>query len=85
MKSYRQFLNLNGQIHLKTDSQFLHGYTLGIIEGNNHLLEDADHDVYNAKVKRENLDIKTHYEKLFLAKGMEITYLRFRLNTDERK
>ena len=85
LERYRQFLNLNGQIHLKTDSQFLHGYTLGIIEGNNHVLEDADHDVYNAKVKRENLHIKTHYEKLFLAKGMEITYLRFRLNTDERK
>jgi tRNA (guanine-N7-)-methyltransferase len=83
LEKYRHFLCPNGQIHLKTDSQFLYGYTLGIIEGHNHILEDADHDIYNAKLKRENLGIKTHYEKMFLNKGMEITYLRFRLNLNE--
>jgi len=66
-------------IHLKTDSQFLHGYTLGIIEGNHHVLEDAEHDIYNAQLQRPDMSIKTHYENLFLDKDMPITYLRFRL------
>tara|TARA_B100000161_G_C33491129_1_gene387090 strand:- start:312 stop:947 length:636 start_codon:yes stop_codon:yes gene_type:complete len=76
---YSNILQDNGLIHLKTDSQFLHGYTLGIVEGHQHHLEDAEHDIYNAVLKRENMEIKTHYEKLFLAKNMPISYLRFRL------
>ena len=79
LKRYYNILQDNGLIHLKTDSQFLHGYTLGIIEGHQHHLEDAEHDIYNAVLKRENMEIKTHYEKLFLAKNMPISYLRFRL------
>ncbi len=80
LQRYCQFLSDKGQIHLKTDSQFLHGYTLGVIQGFGHVLEDAEHDIYNAKVSRDNMEIKTHYEKLFLAKQIAITYLRFRLN-----
>ena len=79
LERYSNILQDNGLIHLKTDSQFLHGYTLGIIEGHQHHLEDAEHDICNAVLKRENMEIKTHYEKLFLAKNMPITYLRFRL------
>jgi tRNA (guanine-N7-)-methyltransferase len=80
LERYSRFLAKDGIIHLKTDSQFLHGYTLGIIEGENHILEDAEHDIYNAVLQRKNMDIKTHYEKLFLEKEMPISYLRFRLN-----
>ncbi len=79
LERYSNILQDNGLIHLKTDSQFLHGYTLGIIEGHQHHLEDAEHDIYNAVIKRENMEIKTHYEKLFLVKNMPISYLRFRL------
>ena len=79
LERYSNILQDNGLIHLKTDSQFLHGYTLGIIEGHQHHLEDAEHDIYNAVLKRENMEIKTHYEKLFLVKNMPISYLRFRL------
>jgi tRNA (guanine-N7-)-methyltransferase len=79
LERYAKVLKQDGLIHLKTDSQFLHGYTLGIIEGHQHHLEDAEHDIYNAQLKRSNLEIKTHYEKLFLEKDMPINYLRFRL------
>ena len=79
LERYSNILQDNGLIHLKTDSQFLHGYTLGIIEGHQHHLLDAEHDIYNAVLKRENMEIKTHYEKLFLEKNMPISYLRFRL------
>ena len=82
LKRYASILKADGLIHLKTDSQFLHGYTLGIIEGHEHSLEDAEHDIYNAQLQRPHLHIKTHYEKLFLEKDMPITYLRFSLNRD---
>ena len=29
----------------------------------------AEHDIYNAKVTRDHMEIKTHYEKLYLAKA----------------
>ena len=79
LERYSNILHQDGLIHLKTDSQFLHGYTLGIIEGHQHVLEDAEHDIYNAQLKRSDMEIKTHYEQLFLEKDMPITYLRFRL------
>ena len=70
----------DGLIHLKTDSQFLHGFTLGVIAGENHILEDATEDLYHANQQREHMEIKTHYEQIYLKKGLPITYLRFRLN-----
>ena len=79
LNKYANILKKDSQIHLKTDSQFLHGYTLGVVVGQQHILEDSTNDVYNSLVKREHMEIKTHYEKIFLAKGMPITYLRFRL------
>ena len=80
LKRYNNILKKNAPIHLKTDSQFLHGFTLGIITGENHILEDSTHDLYNSPVKREHMEIKTHYEQIYLNKGLPITYLRFRLN-----
>ena len=56
LERYSNILQDKGLIHLKTDSQFLHGYTLGIIEGHQHHLEDAEHDIYNAVLQRENMD-----------------------------
>ena len=80
LKRYKKILKEDAPIHLKTDSQFLHGFTLGVIAGENHILEDATEDLYNSNQQREHMDIKTHYEKIFLKKGLPITYLRFKLN-----
>ena len=79
LKRYSGILKENGKIHLKTDSHFLHGFTLGIITGENHILEDSTHDLYRSPVEREHMEIKTHYEQIYLDKGLPITYLRFRL------
>jgi tRNA (guanine-N7-)-methyltransferase len=80
LNRYRSFLKKDGCVHLKTDSLFLHGYTLGVIEGENHILEETEHDIYGSLgAEKKNLEIKTYYERLFLAKAMPITYLRFRL------
>ena len=77
---YNNIMKKEGQIHLKTDNQFLHGFTLGVIEGENHILEDSTHDLYSSAEKRDHMEIKTHYEQIYLDKGLPITYLRFRLN-----
>ena len=79
LKRYNNILKKDGVIHLKTDSQFLHGFTLGIITGENYILEDSTHDLYASPVEREHMEIKTHYEQIYLSKGLPITYLRFRL------
>ena len=79
LKRYNNIIKKKGLIHLKTDSQFLHGFTLGVISGQNHALLDSTHDLYSSPVKREHMEIKTHYEQIYLSKGLPITYLRFRL------
>ena len=78
LNRYNYLLQKEGVIHLKTDSQFLHGYTLGIIHGEGHILEDAEHDLYNTKLQRTYG--RTHYEQIYLHEGMPITYCRFKLN-----
>ena len=79
LKRYQSILTKNAPIHLKTDSQFLHGFTLGVIASAGHILEDSTNDLYTDYTKREHMEIKTHYEQIYLDRGLPITYLRFRL------
>ncbi len=79
LKRYQNILQKRGRIHLKTDSQFLHQFTLDVITEEGHLLHDSSNDIYNDKKSREHMDIKTHYEKLHLEKDLPITYLSFSL------
>ncbi len=79
LKKYENILTEGAPIHLKTDSQFLHGFTLGVVTAENYILEDSTNDLYNSKQTREHMDIATHYEKIYLDKGMPITYLRFKI------
>lgn len=74
---YRNFLKPEGCINLKTDSQMLHAYTKALVLHNRFTLLEAGADIYSTGITDEILSIKTHYEKLFLQKGMPITYLKF--------
>ena len=81
LELYKKILNKNGVIHLKTDSEFLHGYTLGLLENSNIKPLFSNHDIYkNNNAPTEVLDIKTHYEKLFLEENKNISYLSFSFN-----
>ena len=80
LERYSNILKPEGVIHLKTDSQFLHGFTLGVITASGYSLEDSTNDLYRSHDLRDHMEIKTHYEKMYLEKGMPITYLRFALN-----
>lgn len=77
LKKYKTILNQKGIINLKTDSIFLHGYTLGILELGPYKIIKSMHDIYNTFYNDQRLDIKTHYEKMFLHKNLPISYLSF--------
>jgi tRNA (guanine-N7-)-methyltransferase len=81
LEKYRKILMPNGTIHLKTDSEFMHGYTLGLLHGLGCEIIYANHDVYkNEGSPKEVLEIQTFYENQYLEKGKPITYIQFRLN-----
>ena len=78
---YKNILNDSGIIHLKTDSEFLHGYTLGKLEEMSINPIVSNHDIYkNSNAPFEATQIQTHYEKIYLNEGKKITYLNFKFN-----
>lgn len=80
LERYARFLRPGGTIHLKSDCRHLHDYTRAVAEGNLLPIEAANTDIYGTGFADELLSIKTTYEKRFLAQGVPITYLRFRLD-----
>lgn len=79
LKKYSHILEPSGVINLKTDSEFLFGYTLGIIESGNHELLYAHHDIYkNTEAPTDAINTQTFYEKQFLELKKAITYLKFK-------
>ncbi len=81
LKKYQEILSDDGIIHLKTDSEFLHGYLLGILhEGNHHVLY-AHHNIYNSSSPpKEAKAIQTFYENQYLKQTKPITYIKFKTN-----
>jgi len=85
LKRYKKVLRPEGLVHLKTDSEFLHGYTLGLIESGWGKLHYAHHDIYNnPHAPSTATAVQTFYEQKFLAEKKSITYLCFQLFEDER-
>lgn len=81
LECYSHFLAQGSPIHLKTDSQELHEYALEeVIKPNGYPLEYATNDLYNTDYEGEAKLTQTFYEKMFLAEGKPITYLKFRIN-----
>ena len=80
LMKYNKILKKSGVIHLKTDNQFLHAYTLGILDGQSHSIEYSSNDIYSSEHLYDHLEIKTYYEQKYLEKAMPITYVKFRLN-----
>lgn len=83
LRKYDKILNENGFIHLKTDSEFLHGYTHGVIQSERHNVLISSHNVYhpdNKELPDEITSVQTFYENKFLEENKNITYIRFSLN-----
>ncbi len=79
LMKYQRLLKNNGVVHLKTDSEFLHGYTLGLLQEGSHDILYAHHDIYkNLHAPEEAILTQTFYEKQFLDQDKAITYIKFR-------
>ncbi|MBC7494943.1 MAG: tRNA (guanosine(46)-N7)-methyltransferase TrmB, partial [Flavobacterium sp.] len=46
LQLYKKILKPDGIVNLKTDSEFMHGYTLGLLHGEGHEVLYANHNVY---------------------------------------
>lgn len=80
LQKYKQILQPKGTIHLKTDSEFMHGYTLGLLHGEGHEVLYANHNIYtNEGAPDEVVKIQTFYEKGYLEQQKPITYIHFKL------
>lgn len=95
LERYRHFLCDRGVIHLKTDSRFLYTYTRIMAETNHlpilvdtdnlyanvgeavpHSSKDISHlSAFNSQL----LTIQTYYEQMWIARGLNIKYLKFLL------
>ncbi|WP_324719869.1 tRNA (guanosine(46)-N7)-methyltransferase TrmB [Salinimicrobium sp. HB62] len=80
LQKYKKILKPQGLVNLKTDSEFMHGYTLGLLHGEGHEVIQANHNVYkNDYSPKEVTGIQTFYEKQYLEQGKPITYVQFRI------
>ena len=80
LKRYKKILKADGVMNLKTDSEFMHGYTLGLLHGEGHEVLYANHNVYHQEGSPDEVtSIQTHYEGLYLEKNKPITYIRFKI------
>ncbi len=81
LDKYKKVLQPKGLMHLKTDSEFMHGYTLGLLHGLDLEVIYANHDVYkNEGSPEEVLKIQTFYENQYLQEGKPITYIQFKVH-----
>ena len=85
LERYRHFLVDGGIIHLKTDSNFLFTYT-SLLADRNHLPVDVrTTDLYGTDTSNSVADIKeassiqTYYESMWIARGINIKYMKFHL------
>lgn len=85
LERYRRFLTDGGLLHLKTDSRFLFTYTDCLVQTNALPVEFRTDDLYHAleaesdPAVRQILSIQTYYEQQWMARGIPIKYLKFRL------
>jgi len=83
---YRKILKPGGIVHMKTDSDLLFEYTEEQIKSQNYECLELTWDLYGEipekidQVTRDIFHIKTHYEKLFTARGSVIKYCKFKIN-----
>ncbi|MBW4888095.1 tRNA (guanosine(46)-N7)-methyltransferase TrmB [Mucilaginibacter sp. HMF5004] len=74
---YKIVLQPNGVVHLKTDNDGLHAYTVEKIAEyglNKHIQTE---DLYHSAFVTEVLSIKTYYEGKYLAHNKNINYVKF--------
>ena len=85
LNRYRHFLVDDGIVHLKTDSNFLFTYTSLVVECNRLPVMEHTSDLYaDGTVCRDPVaaSIQTYYEGMWIARGLNIKYLKFQLPSE---
>ena len=98
LERYRTFLRPGGIIHLKTDSRFLHEYSKAVAvqngltvlactddlygEGRQAVLDSPLASITGRSAVEALFEVRTFYEKMFMAQGYKITYLCFTLDKE---
>lgn len=77
MQLYRQILGKDGIVHLKTDSNFMFTYTCAMVDENELPVLFRSDDLYHSDLVDEILKIQTYYEQQWLARGLNIKYIKF--------
>jgi tRNA (guanine-N7-)-methyltransferase len=77
VEMYRSFLKPGGIVHLKTDSNFQYQYTLEMAKANGFQILSNFDNIYTNESINPVLQIKTYYEKQWIARGLTIKYLSF--------
>lgn len=82
LERYRRFLAPGGLVHLKTDSQFLHQYTMAVCRANDLPVIACTEDLYAEAAAFSSCltEVQTFYEKMFRGQGYPIRYICFRLD-----
>lgn len=80
MQLYRQILKDGGLVHLKTDSPFLYAYTDAMVRLNGFTTEVNTDDLYHSGLADDILEIRTFYERQWLARGLTIKYINWHLD-----
>jgi tRNA (guanine-N7-)-methyltransferase len=79
LRLYQQILVPGGYIHLKTDSPDLYLFTKTVIDMYGLTLHEDLPDISAMAEVNPELNIKTHYESLDIAKSSRVHYLKFSL------
>lgn len=83
LKLYKQFLKIDGIVHLKTDSNFQYTYTSELVHLNQFEILAETNNLYESDLLNDTLQIKTFYEKQWLSRGITIKYIAFKLDEKE--
>jgi len=79
LHAYQQILKPGASINLKTDSKELYDFTLETIAEQGCTIHEDIADIYGKGLATGPLAIQTFYEKMHLAEGRTIYYIRFSL------
>lgn len=80
LQLYKEILKPNGTINFKTDNSELFDYSLEKVHEMDYKVIHATKKLYISPLYKDELCIKTTYEKKFNDLGFNINYLKFQVN-----
>lgn len=80
LELYKKICSEDAIIHVKTDSELLFNYTMGVLDGRGMKYNVVERDIYKKGTAFPELtEIQTFYEKMHIEDGRNINYVQFKL------